>query len=332
MENEERRLALNVKVKEEVCDKPQAMGQSIGQGASNSRVEGVNEVQALALGRGRAYPSSMCSRVARFVFKSLSRAGISAVAPRHVMHAFSEKRSRCVTSAFFKLMLSVLRKPCVHTDRPYKAVNHLRRTDRLLKHLFNAWSKNHAIPAKARTRTPPTRSDSARKSLELTTEKLSLNLVCEAEMLKLGKVPATIRAASGNQILFFMAQLQYPESRLWIQMARSRSILVRIQQYVKDGDGYLFLAAVEGDRRREIRFPVDMDASLVTAANPEPMGAKVTDVSISGMCVSVPSALKTGMHVTVYVENAVIFGEVRYCDQEGPSAYRCGIMKRNSLS
>jgi len=66
------------------------------------------------------------------------------------------------------------------------------------------------------------------------------------------------------------------------------------------------------DRRREPRFPTDLDAKLLIGSS-MPMSVKVTDVSFSGVGLEAASPIPVGAVVSVDVGFGIVSGEIRHC-------------------
>jgi len=79
------------------------------------------------------------------------------------------------------------------------------------------------------------------------------------------------------------------------------------------------------DVRSEPRVPLVITGTLQTLGSAEKHAVRVTDVSQSGLGMTVPISLTAGQQVSIDIGCGIAFGEVRYC-RVIPEGYRAGLM------
>ena len=79
--------------------------------------------------------------------------------------------------------------------------------------------------------------------------------------------------------------------------------------------------------RNEPRFPVDLPAvlTIIGAAGPNGASVRLADISASGVGLFSGTALPVGSCVEVKLDLGLLFGEVRYCQEEKDKRFRVGI-------
>jgi CheY-like chemotaxis protein len=81
------------------------------------------------------------------------------------------------------------------------------------------------------------------------------------------------------------------------------------------------------DQRRGVRYRV-RESAIIRCCRPAevaPLIGQVMDVSATGLRVRLPRAIYRGTAVQVQVENAIVFGTIRYCRDAGDKRYDIGI-------
>jgi hypothetical protein len=91
------------------------------------------------------------------------------------------------------------------------------------------------------------------------------------------------------------------------------------------------IEAQAGERRREERKPVDSIPALLLNAVAIP--ARVLDISISGLRVSVDRALRLNEEVTVSFQHTIAAGRVRFCrPDENGELFQVGLQLEDVLN
>ena len=80
------------------------------------------------------------------------------------------------------------------------------------------------------------------------------------------------------------------------------------------------------ERRREPRTRLDaIPAHIRLDDNPEPIPAQVLDISTSGIRVGLDFSLTVGKEVTVWFDNVIATGQVRYCRHDLNDHFYAGV-------
>ena len=78
------------------------------------------------------------------------------------------------------------------------------------------------------------------------------------------------------------------------------------------------------ERRLHDRVAVQFEARVTTPKSPSGIWTTVSDISRSGLCLSIPVALSPGDALRVEMADSVLSGQVAYSNPEG-AMYRTGI-------
>lgn len=96
-----------------------------------------------------------------------------------------------------------------------------------------------------------------------------------------------------------------------------------------DHNGYTvgarLMPGLNGEIRREPRIPIEISVRLNTPDSPEPIPAKVVDLSRSGLGLQVSRSIPLGTGVIVQLQSGMAFGEVRHSTQKSKDVWRIGL-------
>ncbi len=85
------------------------------------------------------------------------------------------------------------------------------------------------------------------------------------------------------------------------------------------------------EKRREVRYAVDVPAILRLHWEREVYLVNILDVSTRGVRVSCPKSLPVGTQIHVTVRNVEMAGEVRYARQTDPGEFHLGILMEDEI-